>query len=66
MHYNFLKVMGIEVTEGRDFRQEDANSERGILIFNEVACKKFDMELSEMNVGLANLIRNIHLKSVFW
>ena len=51
VRHNFLKVMGIEVTEGRDFRQEDANSERGAFIFNEAARKKFDLELSEMNVG---------------
>jgi putative ABC transport system permease protein len=43
VHHTFLKVMGIEVTEGRDFRQDDINS-RGALVFNETARKKFNIE----------------------
>ena len=46
VHYTFLKVMGIEVTEGRDFRQDDINS-RGAFVFNETARKKFNLELGE-------------------
>ena len=41
VQYSFLKVMGIEITEGRDFRQDDA----GVLICNETARKKYDMEV---------------------
>ena len=45
VHYTFLKVMGIEITEGRDFRIEDAGTEQGAFVFNETAHKKYNMEL---------------------
>lgn len=35
--YNYLKVMGIKITEGRDFRQGDGD----VYIFNEAAKKKY-------------------------
>jgi putative ABC transport system permease protein len=41
----FLKVMGISVTDGRDFRPEDANMKYGTYIFNETAHKQFNLEL---------------------
>ena len=47
VQYNFLQVMGIEVSEGRDFRPEDANIQQGAYIFNETALKKFNLELGE-------------------
>ena len=46
VNYNFLKMMGIEVTEGRDFRQEDANTQLGVYVFNESARKEYNMELN--------------------
>ena len=36
--------MGVEVTEGRDFRQEDMNTQWGVYVFNETARKKFSLE----------------------
>ena len=45
VHYSFLKVMGIEITEGRDFREGDHNSQRGVYLFNEAARKKYNMEI---------------------
>jgi putative ABC transport system permease protein len=45
VHYSFLKVMGIEVTEGRDFRAEDPNLQNGVNVFNETARKKYNIEL---------------------
>ena len=45
VHYTFLKVMGIEITEGRDFRAEDHNTQTGMYVFNETARKQFDMEI---------------------
>ena len=45
VHHTFLKVLGIEVTEGRDFRAEDHNTQSGVYVFNETARKKYDMEL---------------------
>ncbi len=43
----FLKVMGIEVTEGRDFRPEDDLKETGTYIFNEKARSMYDIKLNE-------------------
>ena len=42
----FLKVMGIEITEGRDFRLEDANTQHGAYVFNETARKAYNLELN--------------------
>jgi len=42
----FLKVMGIEITEGRDFRPEDASSQLGAYVFNETARKEYNLELN--------------------
>jgi putative ABC transport system permease protein len=42
--YTFLRVMGIEITEGRDFRAGDAYMQHGMFVFNETARKKFGME----------------------
>jgi putative ABC transport system permease protein len=46
VHYTFLQVMGIEVTDGRDFRREDTDVERGVFIFNETARQRFNLELN--------------------
>jgi putative ABC transport system permease protein len=43
---SFLRVMGIEVTEGRDFREEDRNTQNGVYIFNEKARSEFGLELN--------------------
>jgi putative ABC transport system permease protein len=44
VHYTFLKVLGIEITEGRDFRAEDHNLQSGVYVFNEAARQKYTME----------------------
>jgi putative ABC transport system permease protein len=46
VHYTFLQIMGIEVTDGRDFRREDTDVERGVFIFNETARQRFNLELN--------------------
>jgi len=48
VEYTFLKVMGIEITEGRDFRQTDAGTQRGAYIFNETARQRYHLELNTM------------------
>lgn len=40
---NFLKVMGIDIIEGRDFLISDDMSETGALIFNKTAAEKLGM-----------------------
>ena len=47
VHYNFLRVLGIEITEGRDFREEDANNPSGVFVFNETAQKRYNLETGE-------------------
>jgi len=46
VHHSFLRVMGIEVTEGRDFRQEDASTKHGAYVFNQAAQKQYNMEIN--------------------
>ena len=53
VHYSFLDVMGIEIIEGRGFRQEDTNKEHGAYVFNEAARKQFNIELNTMIEGWA-------------
>ncbi len=42
---SFLKVMGVEVLEGRDFREEDRSNPYGTFIFNERARTKYELEV---------------------
>jgi putative ABC transport system permease protein len=44
---SFLRVMGIEVSEGRDFREEDGKTRNGVHIFNEKARDEFGLALNE-------------------
>jgi len=44
--HTFLDVMGIEVLEGRGFRQEDANAPQGVFVANETARKQLNLELN--------------------
>ncbi|MDR0573770.1 MAG: FtsX-like permease family protein, partial [Tannerella sp.] len=46
--YSFLKVMGVEISEGRDFRREDANTKYGAYVFNEKARQAYGLELGSM------------------
>ena len=49
--YNFLRFMGIKITEGRDFTKADEKCEKGIFIFNESAKKKFNITLEDKVSG---------------
>ena len=53
VHYSFLEVMGIEITEGRGFRWEDAGTPHGAFVFNEAARQQYNLELGEF-IGAAN------------
>lgn len=44
---SFLRVMGIKVTEGRDFLEEDMKSTDGAFIFNQTACDRFGLQMKE-------------------
>jgi len=56
VHYTFLQTMGVKITEGRDFRREDANTEHGVWVFNESARKEFDLELNTTIDGGSEII----------
>jgi len=44
---SFLRVMGIEILDGRDFRIEDELTANGVLIFNQRARHDYNLELGE-------------------
>jgi putative ABC transport system permease protein len=56
VHHTFLDVMGIDVTEGHSFRQEDTDMEQGVFIFNEVARNRFNLELNTNVDGSGDII----------
>lgn len=45
--WNFLRFMGIDVVEGRDFTQADEQSEHGVFIFNKIAKEKYGFTLED-------------------
>ena len=45
---SFLKVMDIEITDGRDFRETDKMTRNGKIIFNETARKLYNIELNSL------------------
>jgi len=49
--WNYLKTMGIEIADGRDFLQSDEHSETGALIFNEQASKELGITVGEQING---------------
>ena len=49
--YNFLQVMGIKVTEGRDFRKSDELAADGVMIFNEQARDEYGIKLDNHGPG---------------
>ena len=51
VHHSFIKVMGIDIIEGRDFRQEDENIRQSVFIFNESARKQYGLELNTIVEG---------------
>ena len=52
--YNFLRFMGIEIVEGRDFSESDEVSESSSMIFNTRAQKEFDIDLETPGPGHQN------------
>ncbi len=50
---DFLRVLGVEITEGRDFRPEDELKATGTFIFNETARRSFGLTLEDRIGGHA-------------
>ena len=49
--WNFLRFMGIDVVEGRDFTPADEQSEYGVFIFNQIAKEKYGFTLEDKLPG---------------
>ena len=51
VRWNFLKMMGIPIVDGRDFLKEDEHKEAGTLICNETALREYELELGDIVSG---------------
>lgn len=58
----YLNTMGIPVTEGRDFREEDGN---GTLIFNECARQAYNLHIDDQFDGnkIIGFVPDVHFRS---
>lgn len=59
---NFLSVMNIPVSEGRDFREDDKDTKYGKYIFNETARKQYEIQLNTNidNAEIIGFIPDVH------
>ena len=53
---SFLRVMGIDVMEGRDFRKDDERTSHGAFIFNEKARQAYGIEVGDKIDGLGEVV----------
>lgn len=51
---DFLRVMGIPITDGRDFLESDFDRELGTMIFNEAARREFEMQVGDRINGFVS------------
>ena len=51
---DFLCVMGIPITDGRDFLESDFDKELGTMIFNEAARREFEMQVGDRINGFVS------------
>ena len=49
--WNFLKFMGIEIAQGRDFTEGDEQCESGAYIFNETMMKRYNLTTDDQIMG---------------
>ena len=72
--WNFLKVMGIEIVEGRDFLPSDEDTDTGAMIFNQTSVEKYGLSLESKIPGhvqglYANIVgfcKDFNFKSANW
>jgi putative ABC transport system permease protein len=65
---SFLKVMNIQVTEGRDFREGDDDGDSDKYIFNEKTKKEFNLEINtdvENNEEIIGFMPNIQFTTFY-
>ena len=56
--WNFLRVMGIEITEGRDFESYDEQNPHGTIIYSETARRKYNLTMDtkiDWNHGISEV-----------
>ena len=51
---DFLRVMGIPITDGRDFLESDFDKELGTMTFNEAARREFEMKVGDRINGFVS------------
>lgn len=51
---DFLRVIGIPITDGRDFLESDFDKELGTMIFNEAARREFEMQVGDRINGFVS------------
>ena len=51
---DFLRVMGIPITDGRDFLESDFDKELGTMIFNVAARREFEMQVGDRINGFVS------------
>lgn len=51
---DFLRVMGIPITDGRDYLESDFDKELGTMIFNEAARREFEMQVGDRINGFVS------------
>lgn len=51
---DFLRVMGIPITDGRDFLESDFDKGLGTMIFNEAARREFEMQVGDRINGFVS------------
>ena len=69
--WDFLRVMGIEIVEGRDFLPSDEQSEAGALIFNQTAAHHFGLKaedriqghISDVQTPIIGICRDFNFQS---
>ena len=69
---NFLDFFGLEVVDGRNFRESDKLKRNGTFIFNEAASKQFEFEVDETTGGhidslkadIVGIVKNFNFQSM--
>ncbi|MEG1896726.1 MAG: FtsX-like permease family protein [Mucinivorans sp.] len=59
--WNFPKMMGLKIADGRFFRESDTKKEGWSYIFNQTAAKEYDLEVgTKIDDGQAELVGLVH------
>lgn len=66
--WNFLRVMGLQVVEGRDFTEDDDRKAYGTQIFNQTLMRQYGLTLEDRNLddglGITGVVRDFNFASL--